>query len=396
MFELTPRVNNISPSGTLEVTMEAQRLRDLGKDVIALSAGEPDFTTPQHIIDAGKKALDDGFTHYPPVPGFPKLRKAIADKLHIENNIEYTPENILVTVGAKQAIFLAMNSVLCQDFDVMIPVPYWVSYPEIAKIADSQVNYVPTYEDNNFAPTLEDLEKAVTPKTHAIIYSSPSNPAGTVYTEEQLRVIAEFALEHKLWIIADEIYEKLVFEGEHKSILNAVPEAKDITILINGFSKAYAMTGWRIGYLAAKAELVNAAKKMQGHMNTGVSSFVQMAAIEALHGDQEPLQQMKTAFHQRRDLMYKLLIELPGITCRKPEGAFYCFANISEWIGKTIRGTKINDSNDFCLVCLKEALVAIVPGQAFGQDKFVRFSFATSEKNIEESMRRLNDLFSNS
>ena len=392
MLELTPRVNDISPSGTLEVTMEAQRLKEMGRDVIALSAGEPDFVTPPHIIEAAKCALDEGFTHYPPVPGYPKLRQAISDKLRTENNIDFNPDNILVTVGAKQAIFLAINSVVCKDFEVMIPVPYWVSYPEIAKIAASNPVYVETHEENNFAPTREELEKAITPKTHAIIFSSPSNPTGSVYTEEQLRVIADFALERKLWIIADEIYEKLVFEGEHKSILNVAPEVKDITILINGFSKAYAMTGWRIGYLAAKTELVNAAKKLQGHMNTGVPSFVQVAAIEALHGNQVPLSEMKAAFHRRRDLMYKLIRELPGITCLEPQGAFYCFPNISEWIGRTIRGVKINNSKDFCIVCLKEALVALVPGSAFGDDKFVRLSFATDDKLIIEALHRLKDL----
>ncbi len=395
MATIGHRPSKIAPSATLAITDQAAKLRAEGKDVIALSAGEPDFTTPAHIIEAARQALETGYTHYPPVAGYKELREAIAQKLKTDNALDFSPDEILVSVGAKQAIYLTVQEIADEDDEILIPLPFWVSYSEIAKLAGAKPVFVETSEENNFAPTLEALEKASTEKTKAIIYSSPSNPAGTLYSREQLRVIAEFAKKHDLWIISDEIYEKLIYAGEHISVLNVAPDVRDNTIIINGFSKAYAMTGWRIGYLAANKILVEAAKKLQGHINTGVAAFVQQAAIAALKGTQKPLEEMRQAFDGRRQLMYKLITNLPDITCPEPLGAFYCFPNISNWIGRTIKGVKIENSTDFAKVCLNEALVAVVPGTAFGLEGFVRLSFATSEENIEKALARIAELLQN-
>ncbi|KNF08888.1 aspartate aminotransferase [Gottschalkia purinilytica] len=389
-FNLSKKAISISPSVTLEITAKAQELKSKGIDIIGFGAGEPDFNTPDNIQNVGIKAIKEGKTRYTATSGIPELKKAICNKLKVENGLEYEPENILVSSGAKHSIFNAFYAILNPGDEVIIPVPYWVSYPEFVKLSDGVPVYVETKEENNFKYDIKELEKAITKKTKAIILNSPSNPTGTVYTKEELESIADLAVRNNIFIISDEIYEKLIYDNEnHISIASLNEEIKDLTIVINGMSKAYAMTGWRIGYAAAHKDIVKVMTNLQSHMTSNPTSISQYASVEALEGDQEVIGEMKKHFEERRNFMVDKINSIKYLSCKNPKGAFYIMANISQVKGKTIKGRLINDSLDFTKLLLEEANVAIVPGIAFGADDFIRLSYATSIDNIKEGLERI-------
>lgn len=388
--DLSKRALGISPSLTLEITDKAQKMKKSGIDIIGFGAGEPDFNTPENIQNAGIEAIKAGKTRYTAASGIPELKTAICEKLKRDNNLEYDNSNILISSGAKHSIFNAFYAILNPGDEVIIPVPYWVSYPEFVKVVGGIPVLVKTTEDNGFKYTKECLESAITKKTKAIILNSPSNPTGTVYTKAELEMIAEIAVKNNIFVISDEIYEKLVYDGEeHISIASINEDIKKLTIVINGMSKAYAMTGWRIGYAAADSEIVKVMSNVQSHTTSNACSVSQYASVEALTGDQSVICDMIKEFDKRRVYMVDRISKINYLSCRKPKGAFYVMANISAAKGKTIRGREIKDSLDFTSLLLEEAEVAVVPGIAFGDDDYVRLSYATSMDNIEKGLDRI-------
>ena len=389
---LSDRVKNLTESATLEMTRRSRMLKSQGYDVITLSIGEPDFNTPEAIKDEAKMAIDNNKTHYTPVSGLPELREAIAEKLKRDNGLDYDVDQIIVSNGAKQSI---ANVVLClinPGDEVIIPSPYWVSYPEFVHIAEGKIVEIPTTIDTDFKITAEQLEKAITEKTKAIIFSSPSNPTGMLYSEDELRKIAEVISKHKnIVIISDEIYEYINFSGKHRSIAE-FDFVKDQVVVINGVSKGYAMTGWRIGYAAAPKYLAKACDIIQGQYTSGASSISQMAALKAVQTGKDSsgeIKNMLKAFKERRDLVYGLLSEVPGIKANMPDGAFYFFPDVSSYYGKSNGETNIKNSKDFCMYILEKAHVALVPGAAFGNPDCVRLSYATSNKLLIEAIKRI-------
>ncbi len=390
MKNLTARANRLSPSMTLAISAKYKVLVREGKDAINFSVGEPDFDTPKFICDATIDAINSGFTRYTTASGIPELKEAICDKLLKDNGLEYTPKNIIVGTGAKQPLFNAFL-VLCEEGDeVIVPTPYWVSYSEQVKVTDATPVYVECREENDFKLDINDLKAAITPKTKAIIFSSPVNPTGAIYSAEEMKAIADLAVEHDFYVIADEIYEKLIYDGKkHVSIASFGPEIKARTVVINGMSKAYAMTGWRMGYAAAPVEIIAAMNKIQGHSTSNPTSFVQKGALAALQGPTESIEKMRLAFDERRKFMVKTINEIPGVSCLMPGGAFYVMMNIKELIGREIKGYKINNSMDFANALLEDCYVALVPGSAFGAEGYVRLSYANSIANIGEGLNRI-------
>lgn len=387
---LSTKALKISPSITLEITAKAKDMKDKGIDVIGFGAGEPDFNTPVNIQDAGIKAIREGNTRYTASSGIMELKKAICSKLEKDNQLKYKPSNILVSSGAKHSIFNAFSAILNPGDEVIVPVPYWVSYPEFIKLTDGVPVYVETKEDFDFKYCIEDLDKALTSKTKAIILNSPSNPTGTAYNRDELQIIANWAVRNNIFIISDEIYEKLIYDGErHISIASLNEEIKRLTIVINGMSKAYAMTGWRIGYAAADEEIIKVMTNIQSHTTSNASSIGQYASVEGLNGNQDIIEEMKKHFIERRNYMVNKINSINGLSCKNPKGAFYVMANISNLKGKIIKGKTINSSLDFASLLLEEAKVAVVPGIAFGTDDFIRLSYATSMENIVEGLNRI-------
>ena len=389
---LSDRVNNLSESATLEMTRLSRNLKAEGHNVITLSIGEPDFNTPEHIKEAAKKAINDNHTHYTPVSGFPELRKAIAGKLKRDCNLDYEPDQIVVSNGAKQSIANVILSIVNPGEEVIVPSPYWVSYPEIVKLAEGKMIEIQTTIETDFKVTPEQIEKAITEKTRAFIFSSPCNPTGSVYSKDELKAIAKVISKHKnIFIISDEIYEYINFKGRHESIAQ-FDFIKDQVIIVNGVSKGYAMTGWRIGYIAAPKFIAKACDTLQGQFTSGASSISQLAALKAIDtnpSDSEDLKKMLKAFNERRNLVLELLKEIPGIKANIPDGAFYVFPDISDYFGKSDGGKTINNSKDFCMYILEKVYVAIVPGGAFGNPDCVRISYATSKEQIIEAISRI-------
>lgn len=387
--KLSEKALKIAPSLTLEISAIAAELRGKGINVIGFGVGEPDFETPKNIKDAAIKAINEGKTRYTPTAGMPELRKAICEKFKRDNNLDYDIENIVVSSGAKQSLTNAFTAILNPGDEVIIASPYWVSYPEAIKLADGVPAIVETKEENGFKFNIDELKEAINKKTKAIVLNSPGNPTGTVYTKEELQKIAEIAVENKIYIISDEIYEKLIYVGEHISIASLGEEIKDLTIIVNGMSKAYAMTGWRIGFTASNKEIAKLMSNIQGHTTSNSNSIAQYASIEGLRGNQDEVKNMVEEFKKRREYAYNRVNEIKGLSCIEPKGAFYIMINISEYIGKTIQGMKIEGSLDFTKLLLEKGNVAIVPGIAFGNDNLVRLSYATSLENIKEGLNRI-------
>jgi len=391
---ISERARGIAPSATLAISAKARAMKADGIDVIGFGAGEPDFDTPEHIKQAAVDALGAGFTKYPlPVAGIPELREAIGRKLQRDNALEYSPGDVSVAVGGKNALFALMQVLVNPGDEVVIPAPYWVSYPQMAKLAGGTPVFVEAPEEAGFRLTPEQLDGTLTDRTALVVFNSPCNPTGAVYAPEHLGAMAEVLVKHGVHVVSDEIYEPLVYDGaEHRSIASFGPEIKALTIVCNGLSKAYAMTGWRIGYLAGPSDVIAAVNKLQSHSTSGPTSFVQKAAAVALTADQSSVGEMREAFDARRKSIIERLNGLPGISCATPQGTFYAFPSIREWVGRRLAGRQIDGSTDFAEVCLTEAHVALVPGAAFGSDAHVRLSYATSMANIREGMDRLEKL----
>ena len=391
MAQLSNRLNRLAPSATLAMSQKSSEMKAQGIDVINMSVGEPDFNTPDHIKEAAKKAIDENYSRYSPVPGYPELRKAIVAKLKNENGLEYGINEILVSNGAKQSVCNTVMA-LCNDGDeVIIPAPYWVSYPQMAKLAGAEPVIVNAGFEQNFKMTPEQLEAAITPKTRMLILCSPSNPTGSVYSQEELDALAKVILSHEeLYVLADEIYEHINYVGKHASIAKA-EGMRERTIIVNGVSKAYAMTGWRIGYIAAPEWIVKGCNKLQGQYTSGPCSVSQKAAEAAYTMDQTYVETMRQAFQRRRDLIVELAKDIPGLEVNVPEGAFYLFPKCSSFYGKACGDKVINNSTDLAMFLLEEGHVATVGGDAFGDPECFRMSYATSDDNIREAMKRIKE-----
>jgi aspartate aminotransferase len=394
MNYLSDRINLLAESETLAMTRRSRELRAQGFDVINLSIGEPDFDTPEHVKEAAKEAIDQNYSHYTPVPGYPELRKAIADKLKRDNGLNYTAEQIVVSTGAKQSL---ANAILClanPGEEVLIPAPYWVSYKEIIKLAGAKGVFIDSSIQSDFKVTAAQIEAAITPNTKIFIFSSPCNPSGTVYTHDELEAFAEvFARHPQVFVISDEIYENINFIGKHSSIAS-FETIHNRVIVINGLSKGFAMTGWRLGYMAAAKEIAQACDKLQGQITSGTCSITQRAAIVAMNTDpaeSDDIKQMVDAFKYRRDLAISLLREVPGVKLNVPDGAFYLFPEVTYYYGKSFGDRIILSGSDLCDYLLDTAFVAIVPGAAFGSPDCIRISYATSEDTLREAIKRISE-----
>ncbi|MFM8917228.1 MAG: pyridoxal phosphate-dependent aminotransferase [Bacteroidota bacterium] len=389
MPRLAERIEQLTESQTIAMAQLSRELQAQGLDIISLSLGEPDFVTPEVIREGAKKAIDDGFTKYSPIAGFLDLKQAICDKFKNENSLDFTPDQIVVSTGAKQSI---ANVVLClinPGDEVIVPAPYWVSYSQIIKLAGGVPVFITTTVENDYKVTPEQLEAAITPKTRMLIFSSPCNPSGTVYTSQELEGIAQVVSRHdELYIVSDEIYEHINFGGEHASIA-AFPFIKERVIIINGVSKGYAMTGWRIGYIGAPTWIAKACDKMQGQFTSGASSISQKAALSALRSDGGFFKEMCETYKRRRDLVVDALRNIPGLKVNVPMGAFYVFPDVSGFFGKTDGSTVIQNPNDLSMYLLKDAQVAVVTGEAFGDDRCIRISYATSDDLLKKAMERI-------
>ena len=391
MAQLSDRLQRLAPSATLAMSQKSSEMKAQGIDVINMSVGEPDFNTPDHIKEAAKKAIDDNYSRYSPVPGYADLRKAIVEKLKNENGLDYTVNEVLVSNGAKQRVCNTVMALVNPGDEVIIPAPYWVSYPQMVKLAGGTPVIVEAGFEQNFKMTPEQLEAAITPKTRLLILCSPSNPTGSVYTKEELAGLAEVIKRHDdLFVLADEIYEHINYVGHHESIAQ-FPGMKERSIIVNGVSKAYAMTGWRIGYIAAPEWIVKGCNKLQGQYTSGPCSVSQKAAEFAYTQSQECVEQMRQAFERRRNLIVKLAQDIPGLEVNVPQGAFYLFPKCSSFYGKSYESTTINNSSDLALFLLEKGHVATVGGDAFGDPDCFRMSYATSDENIIEAMRRIKE-----
>ncbi|MCK9280728.1 MAG: pyridoxal phosphate-dependent aminotransferase [Melioribacteraceae bacterium] len=390
MFSVSKRINNIIESPTMKVAAEAKGMQARGEHVIDLSVGEPDFPTPRNIKDAAIDAIEKNMTRYTVNPGTVELRQAIQNKFKKDHNLDYTINEIIVSNGAKQSIFNAVQSIIYIDDEAIIPAPYWVSYPEMISLAHGKPVIVETSEENGFKITPEQLKNAITPATKLLILCNPSNPTGSAYTKEELEAIATVAEEHDFYIISDEIYEKLIYDDyKFVSFAELNESMKKRTIVINGVSKAYAMTGWRIGYAAGPEPIIKGINKLQSHSTSNASSISQAATVEALNGSQEVVEEMRIEFEKRRNYFYDAITSLEGISCYKPEGAFYLFPNIRHYFGKSTEVLKIEHSFDLSMYLLYEAKVATVPGSSFGAEGFLRLSYATSMDNLKEGFERI-------
>ncbi|MCZ4694711.1 pyridoxal phosphate-dependent aminotransferase [Ancylomarina euxinus] len=389
MLKVSNRITSMELSPTLAMSQKSRDMKEQGIDVINLSVGEPDFKTPDHIKEAAHNAIINNYSYYSPIPGFLKLREAICTKLKRDNDLDFTPEQVVVSNGAKQSILNVMMSVINPGDEVIIPSPYWVSYVEIVKLAQGINIFIPAGIEQNFKITPEQLEAAITPRTRAFLFSSPSNPTGSIYSRKELKALAQvFEKYPDIVIISDEIYEHINYIDGHESIAQ-FDELKDRTVIINGVSKGYAMTGWRIGYIAAPIWIAQACTKLQGQMTSGASTIAQMASAEALKGDQSCTLEMKKAFKQRREVAFELLTKIPSFEIKKPDGAFYFFPDVSKLFGKSCNGIIINNPTDLSLYLLNEAKVATVTGEAFGAPDCLRLSYATSEEIMAEAISRI-------
>ncbi len=389
MEQTSERLNSMAVSATLAMTQKSRELKAQGYDVINLSIGEPDFNTPDVIKEAAKKAIDENYTQYPPVPGYDSLRKAVADKLKRENGFNYDPSQIVISAGAKHSIINVFMSIINKGDEVIIPAPYWVSYPDMVKVADGTPVEIKCTIDSDFKMTAEQLEAAITPKTKALIFSSPSNPTGSLYFAEELEKIANVLKKHpNIIIISDEIYEHINFSGKHQSIAS-FEFLKDQVVVVNGVSKSYAMTGWRIGYIAAPLWIAKAVTKLQGQFTSGVCSIAQKAAEAALNAGTEIFEDMVKVFHKRRDLVLDNLKQIPGIKTNLPQGAFYVFPEVSYYFGKSDGKTTIKTSDDLAIYLLEKAHVATVGGDSFGSPECLRLSYATSEDILVDAITRI-------
>ncbi len=387
---LSRKALGISESLTLAIDEKSKKLKAEGQDIIGFGAGEPDFGTPDHIKQAAKDALDKGITRYTASSGTLELRKAVARKLKEDNGLEYSPNQVIITNGAKHALFNTFQAIINPGDEVIIPTPYWVSYPELVKLADGIPVFLHTSEDNDFKINIEDLKKVIGPKTKALILNSPSNPNGCVYEADELRAIAELTVEKQFYVVSDEIYEELVYDGEkHFSIAGFGEDIKEQTIIINGMSKAYAMTGWRIGYAAGPKDVIEVMAHVQSHSTSNPNSIAQYASITALEAHSYALQHMVEAFSERRIFMVNRINQIAGLSCRLPKGAFYVMMNISQVIGKRYKDQLITDSLTFSDLLLEAKMVTVIPGIAFGVDSYVRLSYATSMENIIEGLNRI-------
>ncbi|MEJ5053726.1 pyridoxal phosphate-dependent aminotransferase [Sphingobacterium sp. MYb382] len=389
---LSERINNLSESATLKMTKLGRELASKGINVISLSVGEPDFNTPDDVKQAAKQALDDNFTRYSPVPGYPELRQAIVQKLKTENGLDYDPSQIVVSTGAKQSLSNVILTLINPGDEVIIPTPYWVSYSEMVILAEGKSVFINTDIDSDFKITPAQLEAAITPKTKLFMFSSPCNPTGSVYSREELAALAAVFEKHpNIFILSDEIYEHINFVDKHESIAQFA-SIKDRVIIVNGFSKAYAMTGWRLGYIAASKEIAAANDKLQGQTTSGTCSIAQRAGIVAYNGGLESVLKMKEAFARRRQLVYDLLNAIPGVKTNLPEGAFYFFPQISSFFGKKdLQGNVISNSSELALYLLNEGHVATVGGDSFGNDNYIRLSYAASDESLVEALRRIKE-----
>jgi len=394
MSYLSKRINNLSESQTIKMAKLGRELAAKGIDVINLSFGEPDFNTPDEVKQAAKQAIDENYSYYTPVSGYPELRKAIAEKLKRENDLDYTFDQIVVSTGAKQSL---ANSVMClvdPGDEVIVPTPYWVSYSEMIKLAEGESVFINATVDTDFKITAEQLEAAITPKTKLFMFSSPCNPTGSVYTHEELASLAAvFERYPNIYIISDEIYEHINFVDKHASIAS-FPSIKDRVIVINGFSKAYAMTGWRVGYIAANKEIASACDKLQGQITSGTSSISQRAALAAYQAGLETVQQMRDEFRKRRDVVYDLLKDIPDVKVNLPQGAFYFFPEVKSYFNKSYNGNVIRDAEELCLYLLNEAHVSVVTGEAFGNADCIRISYAAAENELREAVARIKEALS--
>ncbi len=399
---LSDRILAMGESETLAMTQIARELKEQGKDIISLSIGEPDFNTPDCVKEFAKKAIDDNYTHYPPVPGYADLLKAISHKFKRDNNLDYDTTQIVVSTGGKQSIYQVVMALVNPGDEVIIPTPYWVSYREIAKVAGGKCVFIPAKLENDFKITAEQLREAITPKTKLIMFSSPSNPTGMLYSKEELRSLAEVVKEHpQVVVMSDEIYEHINFQGKHESIAQ-FDFVKDQVVTVNGVAKGFAMTGWRIGFIGAPVKIAKACKKLQGQVTSATCSIAQRATLKAMEMDpttSEDIINMRNTFKTRRDMVFALLNEIPGFKQRMPQGAFYFFPDVSALYGKhvpadsqfaaTYNKTAIENSTDLCMYLLYDANVALVQGSAFGDDNCIRLSYATSEANLKEACRRI-------
>jgi aspartate aminotransferase len=394
MEQVSDRLAKLSVSATIAMNQKSRDLQEEGIDIINLSVGEPDFNTPDHIKKAAKKAIDDNYSFYPPVAGYPVLRNAIVDKLKKQNGLDYTADQITVSSGAKHCIVNVLLSIINAGDEVIIPAPYWVSYVEQVKISEGTNVILDTGIETDFKVTPLQVKEAITPRTRAMMLCSPSNPTGAVYSKAELEGIAEVLAPHdRIIIISDEIYEHINYIGKHESIAQ-FPSVKDRVVLVNGVSKGYAMTGWRLGYAAAPIWITKAVTKLQGQFTSGATSVAQIASVTALTGDQGPTKEMNKAFKRRRDLVLGHLENIDGVKCSIPEGAFYVFPDMSAYFGKSVEGREIKDSKDLCMYLLESGHIAAVPGAAFGAPDCVRISFANSDENLEEAMKRLKNALS--
>lgn len=392
MGNLSDRLNRLAPSATLAMSQKSNEMKANGIDVINMSVGEPDYMTPDFIKEAGKKAIDDNYSKYSPVPGYLDLRQAIAKKLERENGLSYGPTEIIVGTGGKQGVCNTFMALVNPGDEVIIPAPYWVSYPQMAKLAGGTPVVIRAELDQNFKITPEQLEAAITPKTKLLVICSPSNPTGSVYTQDELNALAKVILKHEdLYVLSDEIYENINYVGFKASIAKA-PGMRERTIICNGVSKAYAMTGWRLGWVAAPEWIVKGINKLQGQYTSGTSDVSQRAALAAYNGDQRCVEDMRKGFERRRDLIVKLAREIPGFEVNVPDGAFYLFPRISSYFGKTDGQHTIKNSTDFAMYLLEVGHVATVGGDAFGEPDGFRMSYATSDDNIREAMRRIKEV----
>lgn len=386
---ISSRIAGLASSATMAMNQKGKDLKAKGIDVINLSVGEPDFNTPDHIKTAAKRAIDNNVSFYPPAPGFPELLKAVSLKFKRENNLDYSPDQIVVSNGAKNSLANAILSLIDKDDEVIVPAPYWVTYAELVKLAEGKNIIINGSIKNNFKVTPKQIEEVITPKTKALLLCSPSNPTGSIYSRQELQDIVSVLEKYpRVFVITDEIYEHINFIGKHESI-GQFESIRDRVVIINGVSKAYAMTGWRIGYMAGPLWLAKACVKLQGQLITGASTIAQMAALEALTGDQSCVYEMNKAFIRRRDLVVNMMKDIPGVQTVVPDGAFYVFPDVSSYYGKSCDGQVVNNSDEMCLYLLDKAHIATVPGDAFGDDTCIRISFANSDENLKKALIRM-------
>lgn len=389
MLTTSENLNRLTESATLKMAQLSRELKNKGVDVIGLSLGEPDFNAPPHVKEAAKKAVDGNFDGYPPVPGYQDLREAICAKLKKDNNVDYKPEQIIVSTGAKQSIANIFISYINEGDEVIIPAPYWVTYPELVNMMNGKCVFIPSTVDTNFKVTAAQIEAAITPKTKFLIYSSPSNPAGSVYSQKELESIAKMLEKYPhVYVISDEIYEYINYVGRNVSIAE-FPAIKDRVIIVNGQAKGFAMTGWRIGYIAAPLDVAKACNKLQGQLTSATCSIAQRATVAALTGPMDYTYNMREAFRKRRDIIVDLATQIKGVKCNVPEGAFYIFPDVSYYYGKSYNGNVIQNGNDLCMYLLEVGHVAVVDGDAFGSPECIRISYAASEENIRTAMGRI-------